>query len=156
MSSNSTIEPGSRVRMHFSLATTSGAELASTFGEEPATLTIGAGELSSGLEEALLGLAAGDRKTVTLPPEAAFGEHDPGKVQAMARGDFAADMALEAGLIVAFETPAGDEVAGIVTALEGEQVTVDFNHPLAGAEVRFEVEILEVAPVDAAVAEPDR
>jgi len=138
------IAPHSRVTFHFSLATTEGVEIVSTFGGDPTTLTLGDGSLNEGLELALYGLTPGQEQTLTLTQDQAFGPRDEGKSQRLPVTDFPADMALEPGLVIAFETPAGEEVAGIVMDLTEQEVEVDFNHPLAGQEVVFRVQILEV------------
>jgi FKBP-type peptidyl-prolyl cis-trans isomerase SlpA len=139
------IVPGSRVTLHFRLGLTDGSEAISTFGEDPATVTVGDGSLSEGLEIALYGLSAGDRQTLTLTCQQAFGERDPAKVQQMPRDRFPEDMELRKGLAIAFETEAGEETAGIIEdAGEERHVLVDFNHPLAGQEVVFTVQILAV------------
>ncbi len=138
------IVPGSEVILHFSLATTDGFEAVSTFEEEPETIVMGDGTLSEGLELALYGLKPGDRQTLTLTQEQAFGPRDESAVQVMHRDDFPTDSELEAGQIFAFTTPEEDEVAGTILEVRGDEITVDFNHPLAGMEVVFSVEILEV------------
>ena len=141
------ITPHCRVTFHFSLATTDGVEIVSTFGDDvPTTLTLGDGSLNEGLELALYGLTPGTEQTLTLTPDQAFGPREEGKTQRMPVTDFPADMALEPGLVIAFETPGGEEVAGIVMELTEDEVEIDFNHPLAGQEVVFRVQILDVEP----------
>lgn len=138
------IGPDTRVTLHFSLANTEGVELTSSFDDEPATLTMGGGLLSEGLEMSLYGLREGDQQTITLTQQQAFGPRDEDKVQLLARNSFPAEIELEAGLVIAFETPEGEELAGIVVEWDEGEVTVDFNHPLAGQAVVFRVEILAV------------
>ena len=140
------IGPRSRVTFHFSLATTDGTEIASTFGDSPTTVTLGDGSLNEGLEHALYGLTSGEEQTLTLTPGQAFGPRDEGKTRRLPRSDFPAEMELAEGLVIAFETLGGEEVAGIVLALDEEEVEIDFNHPLAGQEVVFHVRILDVEP----------
>ncbi len=130
--------------MHFSLTLADGTEAASTFGDEPTTIVMGEGNLSEGLELALFGLAAGDEQSLTLEPDQAFGPRDEGKVHPMPRENFGADMELEPGLVIGFTTPDGHELAGIVLEILESEVIIDFNHPLAGNEVVFKVEIIEV------------
>lgn len=138
------IAPGSQVTMHFSLTLTDGTEAASTFGDEPTTIVMGEGSLSEGLELALFGLVAGDEQSLTLEPDQAFGPRNESKVHPMPRENFGPDMELEPGLIIGFTTPDGQELAGIVLEILDSEVIIDFNHPLAGNEVVFKVEILEV------------
>lgn len=138
------IAPGRRVRLHYRITLEDGTVADSSFGGEPLEFLVGDGTLQQGLEQVLLGLAAGERRRFELAPWEAFGYADPEAVQVMPRADFPQDMALAPGSVVAFTTPGGEEIAGIVKALDAEQVTVDFSHPLAGHDIVFEVEILEV------------
>ena len=140
-----TVQPGSRVTLHYSMILEDGTEAVSTFGDEPATLVIGDGTLAPGLEQVLIGLERGEKRAMTLDPDRAFGRRDEAKIHHMPVSAFDPAMELVPGLVVAFETPAGDELAGTVLAVEDDQVTVDFNHPLCGRSVTFTVEILEVA-----------
>lgn len=134
--------------MHFSLALSDGTEAVSTFGEEPTTLTIGDGSLTEGLEQVLIGLKPGDKQSLIIEEDQAFGAWDEDKINYIPRGDFAPEIELEPGLVIGFETPTGDEVAGIVLEIEEKRVKVDFNHPLSGDDVAFTVEILEVTNSD--------
>jgi FKBP-type peptidyl-prolyl cis-trans isomerase SlpA len=130
--------------MHFSISLPDGTEAASTFEDEPTTFVMGDGTVSEGLELALYGLVAGDTQSLTLKPDQAFGPRDEAKVQPMPRANFSPEMDLEPGLIIGFTTPDGNEVAGIVQEVKEQDVVMDFNHPLAGMEVIFRVEVLEV------------
>jgi len=138
------IAPGSKITMHFALTLSDGTEAASTFGDEPTTFVMGEGNLSEGLELCLYGLVAGDEQTLTLEPDQAFGPRDETKIHPMPRSNFGADMELEPGLVIGFTTPDGHDLAGIVLELQEQEVLIDFNHPLAGSEIVFKVEILEV------------
>lgn len=136
------IGPGSRVRMHFALNLADGTEAVSTFGEAPLEFVLGDGTLLPNLEENLLGLEAGARQTFLLTPEHAYGPRDAGLVHQMPLGDFAEPP--ERGQIMAFTLPNGEETPGIVMAVQGDRVEVDFNHPLAGRNLVFRVDVLDV------------
>jgi FKBP-type peptidyl-prolyl cis-trans isomerase SlpA len=138
------IAPGSKVTLHLSLTTIDKSELLSTFGEEPETLVMGDGSLPAGLELALYGLKPGAEQTLVLTPEQAFGSHTDDKIHRLSRSDFPTDMELKAGNIVGFVTPEGEEMAGTLLKIEEDEVRVDFNHPLAGMDVVFRVEIIDV------------
>jgi FKBP-type peptidyl-prolyl cis-trans isomerase SlpA len=140
------ISPGSSVTLHLSLTLEDGTVADSTFGEEPFTFIMGDGTLVRGLELALYGLYPGNTQRLELTAEQAFGPRDPQHVHRMPRAAFADDMELAPGVIVGFETPEGDELAGAVLELDADSVTVDFNHPLAGHSIIFEVEIIDVVP----------
>ena len=140
------IGPGSRVTMHYTIRLEEGMLVDSTEGREPLEFTMGDGTLVRGLELALVGLKAGDTQTLRIGPENAFGFVDPDGIQTLSLSDFPDDMQPEEGQIIGFTTPGGDDILGAVKAIDGETVTMDFNHPLAGHEISFSVEILDVLP----------
>ncbi len=144
MSAATEILPGSRVTLHLSIRLEDGTEALSTFGEAPVTLQMGDGTLQPGLELAIYGLKAGDTQTLSLLPEQAYGLRDPAMIQHMPLTDFDGAFTPEKGQIVAFALPDGEEAPGMVRGVEDGQVEVDFNHPLAGHEISFTVEILSV------------
>lgn len=134
--------------MHFSILLEDGTVAETTEGDEPLRFTLGDGTLVEGLELALLGLKPGDKQSLKIPPEHAYGFADPQNVHPMARSDFPEDMALKRGVIISFALPDGDELPGMVKEVGEQQVMIDFNHPLAGHEITFNVEILEVSGSD--------
>lgn len=136
---------GSRVTMHFSIKLADGMPVEGSFDDQPLTFVVGDGTLDRGLELALIGLREGDRQVLTLMPGQAFGVPDPQAIQWVDRARFPADMQLQPGQIVGFSGANGEEVAGAVLEVDEEQVKMDFNHPLAGREIVFEVLILEIA-----------
>ncbi len=146
------VESGSFLTLHYRLAGPAG-DLINTFAGKPATLTLGSGALSPALEAHLMGLAEGGRATYELAPGAAFGERKPEMLQWLARqvllemGDAAESYAV--GDVVQFPTPDGQgRFAGTVRQLRsdarGDAVLFDFNHPLAGQPVTFEVHVMGV------------
>ena len=144
-----TVQPGSFLTLHYRLAGPAG-DVINTFTEKPATLSLGAGELSPAMEEQLLGLAEGTHTTFELPVGAAFGEHNPDMMQWVARklmnelGDPHEQYA--AGDVVQFPTPdgLGSYAGSVVQVREDGAVLFDFSHPLAGQPVTFEVKIIGV------------
>ena len=143
------ISPESTVTLHLSLTLEDGTVAESTRDDEPLTFTLGDGTLVEGLELALYGLRPGDKQRLSLLPEQAFGLRDAEKVHRLPRADFPADMTLEPGCIIGFDTPEGEELPGMVVAASEVDVDVDFNHPMAGHVVVFEVEIIDVQLADA-------
>lgn len=138
------IGPGSRVSLHFTLRLQRNAWIAeTTSGEEPMRLTLGDGTLHAGLEAVLRGLKAGDARRFQLAPDTC-GVRDPQNIHQLGRDQFADHAELEPGKLVAFDLPNGETIPGLITAVSNATVTVDFNHPLAGEALDFEVEILEV------------
>ena len=138
------IKADSKVTLHFSLALENGDLVDSTFGNKPATFTMGDGSLLPGFEKHLLGLSAGSKSEFVIPQQDGFGAHNPQNVQTFKRSVFAPDVELSPGLIVSFADAAGSELPGVVKSVAAEQVEVDFNHPLAGRDIIFVVEILHV------------
>ncbi len=146
------VEPGSFLTLHYRLAGPAG-DVINTFGGKPATLTLGSGELSPAVEACLIGLAEGARANFALPAGAAFGERNPAMLQWLARKVLAemgeAGAQYQVGDVVQFPTPDGQgQFAGAVCQLRsderGEAVLFDFNHPLAGQPVTFEVQLIGV------------
>ena len=101
------ISPASTVTLHLSLTLEDGTVAESTFDDEPLTLTMGDGSLAEGLELGLYGLRPGATQRLELYPEQAFGLHDSGKVLQLPRADFDAQLVLEPGSIIGFDTPGG-------------------------------------------------
>ncbi|MBB3102822.1 FKBP-type peptidyl-prolyl cis-trans isomerase [Azomonas macrocytogenes] len=139
------IGPDKAVTLHFALKLDNGEVVDSTFEKKPATFKVGDGNLLPGFEQALYGLKAGDRRTLTILPEQGFGQHNPQNVQVMSRNQFES-MELSEGLLVIFNDAANAELPGVIKVFDDNQVTVDFNHPLAGKALSFDVEIIEVNP----------
>ena len=141
------IQMGSRISLHFALLMPSGEEIDTTRRGKPASLTLGDGNLLPGFEEALLGLSAGDDAQLVIPAEQAFGERVEANVRLMAKtlfAEFNSEEPLEPGLVVSFQAPDG-ELPGVVKAVFEDTVQVDFNHPLSGKDITFDVSILSVA-----------
>ena len=139
------IGPDKEVTLHFALKLANGDVVDSTFDKQPATFKVGDGNLLPGFEAALFGFKAGDKRSVQVEPENAFGQPNPQNVQVMPRSQFQ-DMELSEGLLVIFNDAANTELPGVVKAFDDAQVTIDFNHPLAGKTLSFDVEIIAVKP----------
>lgn len=141
------VSKGMRVTLNFALSLTDGEVIDSTFEKAPASLDIGDGNLPEGFESYLMGLKPGDRETFKVPPEDAFGQANPSNRQSFKRSDFDADMVIEPGLMVSFADARKTELPGVIYSVDADEVVVDFNHPLAGRELMFEVEIIDVQPI---------
>ncbi|MGY2170110.1 FKBP-type peptidyl-prolyl cis-trans isomerase [Pseudomonas gingeri] len=137
------IGQNTQVTLHFALRLENGDTVDSTFDKTPATFKVGDGSLLPGFEAALFGFKAGDKRSLTIPAENAFGQPNPQNVQIIPRSQFQG-MELSEGLLVIFNDAANTELPGVVKAFDDVEVTVDFNHPLAGKTLTFDVEIFEV------------
>lgn len=137
------IGPDREVTLHFAIKLQSGEVVDSNFDKSPATFRVGDGNLLPGFEQALYGLKAGDRRTLPIEPEQGFGRPNPQNVQIMPRSQFEG-MELSEGLLVIFSDASSSEMPGVVREFDDNQVTIDFNHPLAGKSLAFEVEIIDI------------
>ncbi|GAB1391189.1 MAG: peptidyl-prolyl cis-trans isomerase [Rubrivivax sp.] len=143
------IHPGSFLTLHYRLSGPDGRAVVDTFEGPPATLSLGVGQLAPALERHLVGLEEGARASFDLPAGEAFGERNPELLQRVTRallrelGD--PDASYACGEVVQFPTPDGEgSYAGIVREVGEDALLFDFNHPLAGRAVRFEVQVLGV------------
>lgn len=143
------VQPGSFLTLHYRLSGPDGQELIDTFADKPATLTLGAGELAPAIEARLIGLEEGTRTRFELAAGEAFGERNPELLQRVKRslmrelGD--PDEQYNIGDVVQFPTPDGQgQYAGVVRELGEDWLLFDFNHPLAGQPVSFEVQLIGV------------
>jgi FKBP-type peptidyl-prolyl cis-trans isomerase SlpA len=143
------VQSGSFLTLHYRLTGPDGADLVNTFGDLPATLSLGSGQLAPAMESRLIGLAEGAHRTFDLAPGEAFGQRNPDMLQRVARkllremGD--ADAQYDVGDVVRFPTPDGEGTfAGVVRELGDDWLLFDFNHPLAGQALSFEVQLVGV------------
>jgi FKBP-type peptidyl-prolyl cis-trans isomerase SlpA len=143
------VQPGSFLTLHYRLAGPDGADVVNTFADKPATLSLGAGQLAPAIEQRLLGLAEGAHESFELPAGAAFGDRNPDMLQrvklSLLRELGDPDAEYHVGDVVQFPTPDGSaSYAGVVRECGTDWLLFDFNHPLAGQPVRFEVKLLGV------------
>ena len=143
------VQPGSFLTLHYRLSGPDGADLINTFTDKPATLSLGTGELAPAMEARLLGLPEGTRRSFELAAGEAFGERNPELLQHVKRallnelGD--PDEQYRVGDVVQFPTPDGQGAyAGVVREVLDDVLVFDFNHPLAGRPVTFEVQLIGV------------
>ena len=143
------VQPDSFLTLHYRLAGPDGADLINTFHDKPATISLGTGELAPAVEACLLGMAEGSRQTFALAPGQAFGQRNPELVQRVRRtlldelGD--PDERYSVGDVVQFPMPQGQGTySGVVREVLPDVLLFDFNHPLAGQPVTFEVQLIGV------------
>ena len=148
---NAFVRPDSYLTLHYRIELASGAAagsiFANTFDGRPGTLQLGMGQWAPGLEEALLGHAEGERFTFDVPAAQAYGDRNPELLQWVARSELEAESAgaqLTPGEIIEFTAPNGLRYSGVLKEYDGEQALFDFNHPLAGIDLRVEVSLLGV------------
>ena len=138
------VNDNSEIKLEFKLSLPDGTVVEQTETGEEFTFKLGDGTFIANLEELLVGLEEGTTAKLTLSPERAFGLPDSANFQTMSRQDFPPEMNLEPGFVVGFNTPTGEEVPGTIHEVNGDDITVDFNHPLAGVTIQFEAKIIKV------------
>jgi FKBP-type peptidyl-prolyl cis-trans isomerase SlpA len=138
------IDTGTTVTLHFALLLEDGAVVDSNFEGKPATFSIGDGNLLPGFEETLIGLQKDDQREFVVPPEKAFGQHNEQNLQRVSMDNFD-ELELEPGAMFSFQNGDG-ELPGVVVEIVDGEVMVDFNHPLAGKNIIFQVKIMDVTP----------
>lgn len=135
------VREDSEIAISFKLSLVDGTLVEETEENQPLRFTLGDGTFVHNLEEMLVGLELGTTAKLTLSPERAFGMPNPENFQTMAKADFPAEMELQEGHVIGFNTPTGEEVPGTIHEIKEDEVVIDFNHPLAGATVIFEAKI---------------
>lgn len=144
----SEVKAGSHVTLHYRLALTDGADIVNTFGDKPATLLLGAGQLAAPLEDILQGMKTGDHSTFRLGEGEAFGPRNPELIQrvslATLRENGMMGEDFTPGDLIEFNAPSGGRYAGVLKEVGETSALFDFNHPLAGQALTFEVNIIGI------------
>lgn len=142
------VNESSYLTLHYRLAVAGGADIVTTFNGTPATLMLGQGQLAPFLEQRLLGLPEGSHQTFVLSAQEAFGERNPDLIQPVSKATLeensvpGTDYAV--GEVVEFNAPKGGRFAGVLLELRETTALFDFNHPLAGQPLQFEVKLISV------------
>lgn len=136
---------GDTVKVHYTGRLTDGNEFDSSAGNEPLAFTIGTGEVIPGFDVAVTGMAVGERKSVTIPADAAYGPIIPELVAEVALSDLPEGVELTLGGQLEVTQDDGSVFLVIVTALDAERATLDANHPLAGKDLVFDLDLVEIA-----------
>ncbi|MEM7798365.1 MAG: peptidylprolyl isomerase [Chloroflexota bacterium] len=139
-----TIENNSVVSMHYTLTDDDGTVLDSSEGNDPLTYLHGAQNIIPGLENALTGKGIGDELRVRVEPSQAYGEFDPGMVQTVDRSVFQGVDEIDVGMVFQAQSPGGVVQQLVVTEVNGNNITIDGNHPLAGVPLTFDVKVTGV------------
>ena len=134
--------------LNYRIALPEGGDVVNTFEDKPATLMMGTGQFAPTLEQALLGMKLGERKTFTLDPEAAFGVKNPDLIRKISlqtlRENSSPEEDYVAGDMIEFNAPNGATYSGTLLAIDGDSATFDFNHPLSGKTILLEAEIIGI------------
>ncbi|MEE4208283.1 MAG: peptidylprolyl isomerase [Parvularcula sp.] len=135
---------GDTILLNYKGAFSDGTTFDSSEGRDPLEFKLGAGQIIPGLERAVTGMQVGETKTVEVSPAEGYGERDEGRVQEIPRERLPEDLPTEPGTQLAMQTADGQTVPVTVAASDGETVTLDANHPLAGRDLTFDIEVVEI------------
>jgi len=138
------VNAGDKVQLHYTGTLADGSTFDSSEGRDPLEFTVGSGQIIPGLDKAIPGMVVGDKKTVVIPAEEAYGESHPDAVQAIPRSNVPAEIPLEVGIQLQMQSPSGQVVPVTVVSITEEEVTLDANHPLAGKELTFAIELVSI------------
>ncbi|MDO8847043.1 MAG: peptidylprolyl isomerase [Coriobacteriia bacterium] len=136
-------QTGETVRVHYRGTLSDGSEFDSSAGSDPLTFTLGEESVIPGFEAAVAGLAVGESATVTIPSDEAYGERHPEAVQNVPM-DIFADMEPEVGMVIGVQSPDGQQMAATIAEVLDGHVVLDFNHPLSGQDLTFELSLVEI------------
>jgi len=135
---------GDTVKVHYTGSLNDGAQFDSSIGREPLEVKLGSGAVIPGFDAALQGMEEGESKTVTIPCSDAYGEHRQDAVQEYPRSALPDDLELAVGMQLQGQAPNGQRVLLTVTDLGEDTVMLDANHPLAGKDLIFDLELVEI------------
>jgi len=141
-----TVKTGDTVRIHYTGTLEDGSRFDSSEGREPLEFVVGSGQIIPGLDIALPGMAVGDAKTVEVPCDQAYGPVNPEARQAVPRAGIPEGIPLDPGTQLQMQTPQGHVVPVVVIEVDEETVTLDANHPLAGKDLTFAIELVAINP----------
>lgn len=136
---------GDTVKIHYTGTLDDGTEFDSSAGREPLEFSLGSGQVIAGFDNAVEGMAVGDSKTVTLPPDEAYGDRHEKLLQQVPKTSLPDDMKPEVGMALQTQSPDGQVMNLVIADISEESITVDANHPLAGQALTFAIELVEIA-----------
>ncbi|UWR23248.1 peptidylprolyl isomerase [Sulfitobacter sp. S190] len=139
------VKAGDTVHIHYTGTLLDGTTFDSSEGREPLEFVVGSGQIIPGLDVALPGMTEGEKKTVKIGCTDAYGEANPEMRQAVPREGIPADIPLEVGMQLQMQTPDGQAMPVTVVEMDEATVTLDANHPLAGKDLQFDIELVKVA-----------
>ena len=136
---------GDNVRIHYTGTLDDGTEFDTSAGREPLAFQLGGGQVIPGFDTAVEGMVVGDKKSVRIEPEEAYGQRHDQLVQDIPRDALPADVSPERGMTLQSQSPDGQTMLLTVTDVSGESITVDANPPLAGEALSFDIELVEIS-----------
>ena len=137
-------KPGDTVRIHYTGTLSDGSTFDSSAGRDPLEFTVGSGQIIPGLDSAIPGMTVGEKKTVEVPAAEAYGDRNPEGIQSVPRDQVPDHIPLDPGTQLQVQTGDGRTLPVTVAEVTEEAVVLDANHPLAGKDLTFEVELVEI------------
>ncbi len=139
------VKSGDKVKVHYHGKLTNGETFDTSEGRDPLEFTVGKGQVIKGFDDALLEMKVGDKKTVEIPVNDAYGPHQENMVVEYPKQEFPADMTPEIGMQLNMSDNQGNNFPVVITELKEEVVVLDANHPLAGKDLVFDLELVEIS-----------
>jgi len=140
------VKDGDKVRVHYHGKLRTGETFDSSEGREPLEFTVGSGQVIKGFDNGVMGMNVGDKKTVEIPVDEAYGEKSQEMVVEFPKNQFPPDLNPEVGMQLMMNNGAGQSFPVTVTEVREESVVLDANHPLAGQDLIFDIELVEIVP----------
>jgi peptidylprolyl isomerase len=137
---------GDNVKVHYKGTLTSGEQFDSSEGREPLAFTVGAGQMIKGFDEAIPGMSVGEKKTINISPENAYGEKNNEAIIEFPKANIPEGMKLEPGMKLQLQNQQGQPIPVTVTEIKDDVVVLDANHELAGKELVFDIELVDIKP----------
>lgn len=145
-----TVQNGQQIKMDYTL-TVNNEEIETSVGKEPLVFVVGERRVIPGLETAMMGMHVGEEKVVDVSAKDAYGDPDPKAVKEFPKASMPKDLELKPGMVLQAQAPDGESFPATIKELKGDQVVLDFNHPLAGKDLKFKIKILEIQPAPKAM-----
>ena len=137
---------GDKVRVHYHGKLKSGETFDSSQGREPLEFTVGSGQVIKGFDEGVIGMKTGDARTVEIPVVDAYGEKEEERIVEFPMNQFPEDLKPEVGMQLMMSDGSGQQLPVVITEVKEESVVLDANHPLAGQDLIFDIELVEIVP----------
>jgi len=140
------VKNGDTVKVHYTGTLTNGTEFDSSHKRnEPIEFSVGAGQMIKGFDNAVVGMEEGDTKSFTISPTEAYGERNEDMVMSMAKDRFPSEFEFNEGIMIQVQTEQGQTMTPTITEVKDSEVILDFNHPLAGKDLTFDIEVINIS-----------
>ncbi len=149
------VKTGDTVKVHYHGRLTDGTTFDSSEGRQPLEFTVGSGMVIKGFDSGVMGMNVGDKKTIDIPVNDAYGPKDPQMVMDFPIDRFPEDMKPEVGMQLNMSNGSGQQFPVVITELKGDIVVLDANHPLAGEDLIFDLELVEIVGGGSRIIMPD-